>query len=285
MTASRRRGGARRAVAAASGVLVAALAGCAAGPGPDAGPSGAAGEIGAVTVLAAASLTEVFDTLALAFEGAHPRVDVVVGYGGSGGLAEQVRAGVPADVFAAAAEEPMAALVADGLATRPVVFATNSLALVVPAGNPGRVTGLADLSRDGLAVALCDVGAPCGAAASELLDRAGVAARPDTLEQDVKAVLTRVRLGEADAGLVYATDVAAAGAEVETVPLVGATEVVNRYPIAVLAEAPNPVAAAAFVAFVRGPQGRAALAAAGFGGVDGDGADGDADGDDAGGTP
>ncbi|MBN9606155.1 MAG: molybdate ABC transporter substrate-binding protein [Actinomycetales bacterium] len=252
----------------AAAVLAATLVGCTAGPAPEACATGAATEApltGTLTVFAAASLTETFDELAAEFEAAHPGVDVVLSYGGSSSLAEQIVQGAPADVFAAANEATMQAVVDAGLASDPRLFATNSLEIVVPTGNPGRVEGLADLARPELAVALCDPVVPCGSASVALLDAEGVTAAPDTLEQDVKAVLTKVELGEADAGLVYRTDAAAAGDRVEAIAVPEVPSAVNRYPIAPLGAAPNPAAAAAWVAFVLGPSGRAVLGAAGFG--------------------
>jgi molybdate transport system substrate-binding protein len=145
------------------------------------------------------------------------------------------------------------------------VFATNTLALVVPAGDPGDVSGLEDLARAELRVALCDESVPCGAASATLLDAEGVAAQPDTLESDVKAVLTKVSLGEVDAGLVYRTDVLAAGDAVEGIEVPAAASVVNRYPIAALADAADRDAAAAFVAFATGADARELLDRLGFG--------------------
>ncbi len=238
------------------------LAGCAAPAEADA-DEGALG--GTLTVLAAASLTEVFDAAAVAFEAKHPGVDVIVSVGGSGALAEQILAGAPADVFAAANESAMARVVEAGLADETPVFATNTLELVVPVGNPAEVHDLSDLGRSELAIALCDETVPCGAATVELLSLANVTATPDTLESDVKAVLTKVLLGEADAGLVYRTDVQAAGSAAEGIEVPEAAAVVNRYPIAALAEASNSEAAAAFVAFVLSEAGQALLEEAGFG--------------------
>jgi molybdate transport system substrate-binding protein len=217
-----------------------------------------------VTVFAAASLTDAFDAVAAEFEAEHPRVSVTMNYGGSSGLAAQIVEGAPADVFAAANESTMQTVVDAGTAADPAIFARNTLVLVVPAGNPGGVTGLTDLARPDLAVALCDPAVPCGSAAQALLDIAGVTPAADTLEQDVRAVLTRVELGEADAGLVYATDADAAGRAVEVIAVPEAQEVVNRYPIAVLAGAPNSDAARAFVEFVLSGAGQRLLADAGF---------------------
>jgi molybdenum ABC transporter, periplasmic molybdate-binding protein len=250
-----------RALAVAAAALL--LAGCAA-PAADPEPA-SEGPTGTVTVLAAASLTDVFDDLAARFEAEHPGVDVVLSYGGSSALAEQVVSGSPADVFASANESTMAIVSDAGLAVAPVVFATNSLELVVSAGNPGGVTGLADLARPELAVALCDPVVPCGSAAQRLLDRVGVVARVDTLEEDVRAVLTKVALGEVDAALVYRTDAIAAGADVEGIEVPEAASLLTRYPVALLADARNPAAAQSFVDFVLGEVGRRVLTGAGFG--------------------
>src|SRR3712207_2319827 len=158
----------------------------------------------------------------------------------------------------------MAVVVDAGLTDDPQVFAANVLQLAVPAGNPADVTGLADLAREELTIAVCAPQVPCGAAAEDVFAAAGIAAAPDTLEEDVRAALTKVELGEVDAALVYTTDVAAAGDAVEGIDVPEAERAVNDYPIAVLADAPNPEAAAAFVQLVRSEEGRQALAGAGF---------------------
>ena len=224
----------------------------------DAGPA-------TITVFAAASLTGAFDQLATQFEAEHPSIEVVVNSGGSAALAQQIIEGAPADVFASADEPQMQAVADAGLAADPVVFATNTLELVVPAGNPAGVARLDDLANPGLRVALCDPSVPCGAASVRLLERSSVTASPDTLESDVKAVLTKVTLGEVDAALVYRTDAMSAGDEVEVIEVPGATSVVNRYPIAAMTDAAEPEAAADFVAFVAGAEGRTVLDAFGFG--------------------
>ena len=244
------------------------LTGCASGGGPAASSSATTDADAApttITVFAAASLTEAFDTLAAQFEAEHPNADVVLSYGGSAALAQQVLEGAPVDVFASAAESPMRTVGHAGLAVDPVVFATNTLELAVPVGNPAGVVGLDDLADPDLRIALCDPSVPCGAASEKLLAQEGVTAAPDTLESDVKAVLTKVSLGEVDAALVYRTDVQSAGDEVEGIEVPGAASVVNRYPIASLAEAADAETAADFVAFVTGAAGRQVLAEAGFG--------------------
>jgi len=249
--------------AAASAGLIAlaalALGGCA----RDDGGSGAARQ--AVVVYAASSLGDAFEEIAGEFMRANAGVEVRLNLGGSAALAEQLVQGAPGDVFAAANEETMAAVVDAGLVPdEAVVFASNTLELAVPPGNPGGVSGLADLARPELAIALCAPEVPCGAASGILLDRAGVVAQPDTLEQDVRAALTKVQLGEVDAALVYRTDVRQAGAAVEGIEVAGAADVVNRYPIAVLRDAGGPDAARAFVEFVRSARGMAILEEAGF---------------------
>jgi molybdate transport system substrate-binding protein len=218
-----------------------------------------------VTVLAASSMTDVLGWLAAGFEDQHPGTEVALSFGGSSTLAQQVVQGAPADVLVTASEETRAPVAAADLVRgTPQVVATNVLELAVPRDNPGGVRGLADLAEPGLRVALCAPQVPCGAVSAEVLDRAGVTAAPDTLEQDVRAVLSKVELGEVDAGLVYATDVRAGGDAVRGIDVPQAAQVPTSYPVAVLAEAPHPRAAAAFADLLASPQGRAALHDAGF---------------------
>jgi len=260
--------------AAAAGALAAALAvaGCGTGapaPGTVSGTApGTASGTGQITVLAAASLTDVFTTVAARVEADHPGTAVTLSFAASSELVEQVRAGAPADVLATADTATMAAVVGEGLAGGERVFATNQLQIAVPAGNPGGVDGLADLARGAepdLLVALCAAQVPCGAAADELFAAAGLTAAPDTYEQDVRAVLTKVALGEVDAGLVYRSEVVAGGAEVEGIEVPQAAQAQTEDVVAVLEHAPNPELAAAFVEAVTGPYGRQVLAEAGFG--------------------
>ena len=247
--------------------LLLVAAGCG-GSADDAGTapgSDAAGLGGTLTVFAAASLTDVFTGLGERLEADHPGLDMRFTFAGSSALATQVTQGAPADVFASANESQMAVVTDAGLADgEPQVFAANVLQIAVPAGNPAGVTGLADFARGELALAVCAPQVPCGAAAEDLFTAAGVPASPDTLEEDVRAALTKVELGEVDAALVYTTDVTAAGEAVEGVDVPEAEQAVNEYPIAVLADAPNPAAATAFVELVRSEEGREALADAGF---------------------
>ena len=221
---------------------------------------------GGLTVYAAASLTAAFDDLATRFEMRHPALDVApIVYDGSSTLATQLVEGAPADVFASADETTMATVAAADLLAAPArLFASNTLVIAVPPANPGAVTSLDDLARPEVSVVLCAVEVPCGSASQSLLDAAGLSVTPVSEEQNVAAVLTKITADEADAGLVYATDVAAAGSAVTSIVPVGASDVVNHYPVAALADAANPAAAAAFVDFVLSPDGQAVLASYGF---------------------
>jgi molybdate transport system substrate-binding protein len=258
---------ARPVLVVALAIAVIGLAGCAGtATAASSPPSGSHDPLsGTITVLAAASLTDTFTALGKRFEKAHPGVTVQESFGGSATLAQQVVQGAPADVFASAADAPMATVTAAGLASDPTTFATNVLELVVPKANPAGITKLSDLARPGVKTILCDPSQPCGAAARALLAATGVRITPVSLEQDVSSVLTKVELDEADAGLVYVTDARSAGDAVRAIPVPQASEVVNDYPIVVLRHAPNPRAATAFVAYVLGPIGAKALRDAGFG--------------------
>lgn len=240
-------------------LLTAALALTAASCGNDA--SAGDGMSGTVTVFAAASLTGTFTQLGKDFEAANPGAKVNFNFAGSSALAKQITEGAPADVFASAAPKNMAQ-VTD--AVTPVTFATNKLEIAVPKGNPAKITGLADFGKPALKIALCAEQVPCGAATTKVFEVAGIKAQPDSLEQDVKAALTKVRLGEVDAALVYRTDVKAAADEVEGIEFAEAEKAINEYPIALLGEAPNAAGGKAFVDFVRSDQGRKVLTEAGF---------------------
>ena len=266
----------------AGGLLLAALmlTGCTAGstgsgdspsPGDENGGSGASspGLSGEVTVFAAASLRTAFDDIAELFEQQHPDVDVKpIVYDGSSTLVTQLQEGARADVLATADEDSMALLVDDGLASDPAIFATNTLVVITPPDNPGRVTSLSDLA-DAVTV-LCAPEVPCGKASSTLLDGAGVEVTPASLEQNVTAVLQKVAAGEADAGLVYATDARptdsgcdSSTAEVCSFRSENWRDAVNRYPVAALDGASE--AGVAFAEFVRGPEAQRILDDLGFG--------------------
>ncbi len=218
-----------------------------------------------LTVLAAASLTETFTSLAETFEDDHPGVEVRLSFDSSATLAEQVVQGAPADVLATADADTMAGVVDAGAVDGdPQVFATNTLVMVVPAGGGSPVTGLDDLGADGTAYVSCVETAPCGALTAKVLEANGVAADPSSQEVDVRAVLGKVELGEADAGFVYRTDAVAAGDAVDVVGIPGAGEFVNEYPIAVTADA-DPELAADWVDLVLSEVGERVLTDAGFG--------------------
>lgn len=224
-------------------------------------PACGAGDDRKVTVLAASSLTEVFDRIEAAHEAAHADVDIVVSYAGSATLAAQIEAGADADVFASADVANMARVVADELVVgEPVAFARNALTIAVEPGNPLGLRDLADLADDEVVVVLAAPEVPAGAYAEEVLEAAGVVVDVASYEQNVRAVVSKIALGEADAGLVYRTDVSAAGGRVEAVPIDSA--VVATYVIAALDESAD---ATAFLATVLGPAGRTALVDAGFG--------------------
>ncbi|MEU9509711.1 molybdate ABC transporter substrate-binding protein [Micromonospora sp. NPDC048170] len=243
-------------------VALAGLSGCGGGGSAGTGGSGAGST---VTVFAAASLTESFTRLGRDFETANRGTTVVFNFAGSAALAAQINQGAPADVFASAATRNMATVTGAGNADgEPTVFVRNQLVIAVPKGNPRGVAGLADLARPELKVALCAEQVPCGAAARTALDAASVALTPVTLEQDVRGALSKVRLGEVDAALVYRTDALAATADVMAVEFPESARAVNDYPIVVLRDAPNPDGARAFVAYVRSERGRAVLTGAGF---------------------
>ncbi|TWF78059.1 molybdate transport system substrate-binding protein [Pseudonocardia hierapolitana] len=252
----------RTASAVALAVL---LAGCGgAGGGGSSGPQQP--EQRTLTVFAAASLTEVFSELEPRFEEVHPGVDVVFNFGASSDLAQQIVNGGPADLFAAANTSTMTTVSDAGLVDgEPTVFATNVLEIVTPPGNPAGIASFADLARPDLKVVVCAPQVPCGAAAEKIEQTTGVTLIPVSEEPDVKSTLGKVTTGNADAGLVYATDVRAAGDDVQGVGFPEAAQAVNDYPIAVIADAPNADLARAFQELVTGAEGRAVLGSAGFG--------------------
>ena len=255
----------RRAAAVVT-VLVALLALTGCGGDASSTGSGATKDTGTLTVLAAASLTETFTTLAHDFEADHPGVKVRLAFDSSATLAEQVNQGAPADVLATADERTMQSVVDQhGTKGAPQVFATNHLQLVVPPDDPAGITTFADLAKPGVRYVVCVDTAPCGALAATVLDATGITARPASEEVDVKAVLSKVELGEADAGLVYATDAVAAGDKVEAVDVPASDRNRTTYPVAALSGADEPALAKAWVGLVTSVKGRRVLSDAGFG--------------------
>lgn len=230
------------------------------------GDGAASGRVsGELVVFAAASLNDAFDALGDAFGDEYPDVEVVANFAGSQTLASQIAQGAPADVFAAANTTQMDVVAAaGGLSAAPEVFTTNRLEIAVEPGNPLGIDGLADLTDPGLQLVLPAEEVPAGSYARQALEAAGVTVTPSSLERDVRAALAKVELGEADAAVVYASDLVVADGRAEGVPIPPRYNVAAAYPIAVLADAPNPATAAAFVDFVLGDQGREILAAHGF---------------------
>ena len=248
---------ARAAAVLVAGAAAAALAGCAA-------PAGDAGNT--VTVFAAASLKAPFTALAEQFEAANPGTTVALSFAGSSDLATQISQGAPADVFASADANTMAGLSGEGLLEgAPRDFASNVLAIAVPPGNPASIASFADLARPGVRTVTCAPQVPCGAAAKAVGQDTGITLTPVSEESSVTDVLGKVISGEADAGLVYVTDVQAAGDKVQEVPFPEAAQAVNTYPIAAVRTGRNKELAAAFIEAVKGSDGQQILRGAGFG--------------------
>lgn len=227
------------------------------------GADSASEEETTLRVGAAASLAEPFEELAEIYEAENRGTTVELQFAGSSTLAAQIRGGADFDVFASANEANMDK-VTDSIAGESTPFATNTLTIVTEPGNPQGISGLADLEDDSLAVVVCAEQVPCGAATKELTEQQGVTLTPASEESQVTDVLAKVTSGEADAGLVYATDATTAGDDVTTVPVDGSDEVVNTYPIAVLTGASSDEAQA-FVELVTGTQGQRVLGDHGFG--------------------
>jgi len=252
-------------VMALVGVLLLAAMACGDDDATSSSGTGGADLDGTVLVLAAASLTDAFAAVEAAFEAAHPGVDVQLNFAGSSALREQILEGAPADVFASANESNMSQVLEAGdLRGEPEIFLRNLLQIAVPAGNPGAVAGLEDFADGDLLIGLCAPGVPCGDFAREALAKAGVEPSIDTNEPDVRALLTKLGGDELDAGIVYVTDVTSAGDLVEGIDIPVEDNVVADYPIAELAEAPNPDGAAAFVDFVLSDEGKVILTSFGF---------------------
>jgi len=226
--------------------------------------TGASALTGQLTVFAAASLTESFDAEKAALHTRAPSLDLQYSYAGSQALVQQITEGAPADVFASADEKNMQKLVDAGLVEAPQTFARNKLEIVVAPGNPKKVQGLRDLARPDLIVVLADPSVPVGTYARQALDNAGVTVKPKSLELDVKATLAKVTSGEADAAIVYASDVKAAGVKAAGVPIPDDLNVIATYPIAVVKASKHRAAAEAFVREIRSVSGQAILRAHGF---------------------
>lgn len=242
-------------------VVLSLVAGC----GSDGSAGKAEPKQQTLRVFAAASLTESFTALGKQFESEHDGVKVVFNFGPSSGLAQQIQSGAPADVFASASPTNMDTLVQSKDADKPRDFAVNTMEIAVPPANPGKVQSLSDLARAGVKVAVCQPQVPCGVVAAKVFEQAGVKVKPVTEEVDVKSVLTKVSLGEVDAGVVYVTDVKAAGDKVTGITIPAAQNAETTYPIATLANSKNSSLAKKFMDLVLSKAGTTELAKAGFG--------------------
>ena len=223
---------------------------------------------GTIVVFAAASLKPTFTALATKFEAANPGTTVALNFAGSSDLVTQITSGAPADVFASADAKNMKKLTdASEVMGTPVNFATNTLEIAVPLDNPAHVSSFADLGKASVRTVVCAPQVPCGTATATIETATGVTIPAVSEELSVTDVLGKVASGEADAGLVYVTDVKASGSTVLGVPFAEASQAVNTYPIGVVATTKNQTLSEAFIAYVTGPVGRGVLQAAGFGAV------------------
>jgi molybdate transport system substrate-binding protein len=256
-----------------AGLLVAALAACSsssasttAAPGTTASGTTAVAKVsGTLVVFAATSLTDAFDKIGAQFQQANPGVTVKFNYNGSSSLATQITQGAPADVFASASPTNMTTVTDQKLASAtPEIFTRNQGEIMVDAGNPDHITSVANLANSALKVVTCAPQVPCGALASQIFKNAGVSVKPVSQEQNVGGVVTKVTLGEADAGIVYVTDVKANGSKTTGVAIPANQNQITSYPIAEIKGASNPTAAAAFISYVLGSAGQQVLKSFGF---------------------
>jgi len=259
----------RRITASLTALLAATalLSGC--GGDDDSGTSGSSSAAdssvtGTINVFAAASLQDAFTTLGKQFEAANEGTKVVFNFGPSSGLAEQIGQGAPADVFASASTSTMDEVVTGGDAADPTNFVANTMQIAVPPDNPAGIADVDDLAKKGVKVAICQADVPCGAGALTVFENAGIEVTPVTEEIDVKATLSKVTLGEVDAGVVYVTDVLAAGDSVKGIEIPADVNASTMYPIATLTSSENQETARAFFDYVLSPDGAGVLTEAGF---------------------
>jgi molybdate transport system substrate-binding protein len=260
----------RRLTVIAAVVVACALAGCSSSSSgsssssPSASSSAAATATGSITVFAASSLLGSFTQLGKQFEALHPGDKVTFSFGPSSGLATQITSGAPADVFASASTKNMQEIVTAGYASSPSDFAKNVMEVAVPSSNPAKVTSVESLAKSSVKVAVCQPQVPCGVTAAKVFQNAKITVKPVTLEPDVKSVLSKVELGSVDAGMVYVTDVLAAGSKVLGVKIPAGIDASTTYPIAPISKSSHAAIAQAFVAYVLSPAGQSVLAGAGF---------------------
>lgn len=252
-------------LAAAVAALSLSLVGCASTPAASTSASAPAGTT-TVTVFAAASMKGTFTTLGKTFEASHPGTTVVFNFAGSQTLAEQIVNGAAADAFASANEANMTTVTGAGLASgQPKLYATNQLEIAVPPDNPAGITGWKDLTKKGLKLVVCAPAVPCGAATVKIEQATNTTLTPVSEEQAVTDVLAKVQAGEADAGLVYKTDVQAAGNTVKGIEFDESAKATNNNSIVALAKGPQAALGRQFVDLVLSAEGQKVLAAAGFG--------------------
>jgi len=267
-TAGRRRAGLL--AVAGAGVVAVVLAACSSSGTTSSAPGGGSGSSpaklsGTLVVFAATSLTDAFDQIGAQFHQANPGVTVKFNYNGSSSLATSINQGAPADVFASAAPSNMATVTdAGNAAGAPKTFAANQGEIMVGKGNPDHITSVSQLANPAVKVVVCAPEVPCGAVATAIFKNADVSVKPVSEETNVGGVVTKVTLGEADAGIVYVTDVKANAAKATGVPIPAAENDTTEYPIAEVKGAPNASAATAFISYVLGPDGQKVLASFGF---------------------
>src|SRR6266568_7135981 len=237
----------RRCTVIAAGLAAVAVAGCSSSSSSSTpGAGSATPATGTITVFAAASLTEAFTQLGKQFEAAHKGDTVKFSFGPSSGLEAQITSGAPADVFASASPKNMQDVVSAGDASGPQNFAKNTMEVAVPPNNPAKVTSVSDLAKKSVKVALCQPQVPCGVVSAEVFKNVGITVKPVTLQPDVKSVLSQVELGSVDAGMVYVTDVLAAGSKVMGVKISASDNASTEYPIATINSSKHKSEAQAF---------------------------------------
>jgi molybdate transport system substrate-binding protein len=270
---SARRRGTRLVAGVCVAVVAVALTACsssssspaASGSASSGSASASAKLSGTLVVFAATSLTEAFNKIGAQFEAANPGVTVKFNYNGSSSLATSITQGAPADVFASAAPSNMKTVTDAGLASGTAQdFARNTGEILVEKGNPKDIKSVSDLANPAIKVVVCAPEVPCGQVATAIFKKAGVTVKPVSQETSVGGVVTKVTLGEADAGIVYVTDAKANEGKATGVPIPADQNDITAYPIAQLKDAPNPGAAAAFISYVLSPAAQQVLASFGF---------------------
>ena len=259
-------GWSRRAATLAAAAVLMLTAGCGSAKHTTqtSGSNSSGGVSGTIQVFAAASLTGTFTALGKQFEAAHSGVKVQFQFAASSALATQITQGAKADVFASASPSNMDAVVKANGASGPQNFAKNEMEIAVQPGNPKKIATVADLTKPGIKVALCQAQVPCGKTALKVFANAKVTVKPVTEQPDVKSTLTQVESGSVDAGVVYVTDVKAAASKVAGVVIPETVNANTEYPIAVCTASKNKTAAQAWVDFVLSASGQTVLSGAGF---------------------